>query len=502
MTNESQIALDGDFKGHPFRGNQYKKASDHSRTAVRSSMSAKRAENNGNTKEAKKAHRSAYHSHMAAAESATGKAKHYHRKMAKFHGGRSGMTMDSVAEFEHAPAYSDGSGKWHSYTMEAMKRKSDAQLKYILKDATEAADAGEKMGNPKAAQYRDEAHYASMELARRRKGGKQIMDSVSLDAADFNGYAVGKIMKDGKQAGRAVISLGDGKAMVFLGDSDEDRVHYKADNGEMRKFLWSDDDAEDMVEALLTHPQAGAEPEEEGAPDDVAAAIEAIKNHEVSRLVSSSLFVMPLEGEEIVFTDELRARVEAALGEPLVETVIPGLEAQITLVPQSKAKQEDPTPEPSPEPNQSEEQIGDSNGRTESLSKTSSWVIRNKETGEVVLETFDKRVVDQLNTKKYEAVPILEHLAAINKSIKGEPNPDLTPEPLPEPAPMPDPKAEDRAFLMSVIDGSAPDILEPELAGKIEAAYTRNSADAEMVSLFTQAVNAYTQAMLNATAGV
>lgn len=51
---------------------------------------------------------------------------------------------------------------------------------------------------------------------------------------------------------------------------------------------------------------------------------------------------------------------------------------------------------------------------TNSLSRTASWVIRNKETGEVIMETFDKKKVDALNTDKYEAVPIAEHLGSIN----------------------------------------------------------------------------------------
>lgn len=50
--------------------------------------------------------------------------------------------------------------------------------------------------------------------------------------------------------------------------------------------------------------------------------------------------------------------------------------------------------------------------------KTASWVIKNKETGEVIAETFDKKKVDALNKDKYEAVPILEHLQGINKDIK------------------------------------------------------------------------------------
>lgn len=44
-----------------------------------------------------------------------------------------------------------------------------------------------------------------------------------------------------------------------------------------------------------------------------------------------------------------------------------------------------------------------------------SWILRNKETGEVIMETFDRKKVDALNTKKYEAVPALKYLAELNK---------------------------------------------------------------------------------------
>ncbi len=46
--------------------------------------------------------------------------------------------------------------------------------------------------------------------------------------------------------------------------------------------------------------------------------------------------------------------------------------------------------------------------------RTTSWVIREKATGKVFLETFDKRKVDALNVAKYEAVPILEYLGSLN----------------------------------------------------------------------------------------
>lgn len=52
---------------------------------------------------------------------------------------------------------------------------------------------------------------------------------------------------------------------------------------------------------------------------------------------------------------------------------------------------------------------------TNSLSRTASWVIKNKQTGEVIMETFNKTVVDALNVEKYEAIPILEYLQSLNK---------------------------------------------------------------------------------------
>ena len=47
--------------------------------------------------------------------------------------------------------------------------------------------------------------------------------------------------------------------------------------------------------------------------------------------------------------------------------------------------------------------------------KPASWVIRFKATGEVICETFSPYVVAALNKAKYEAVPIGEYLASLNK---------------------------------------------------------------------------------------
>ena len=52
--------------------------------------------------------------------------------------------------------------------------------------------------------------------------------------------------------------------------------------------------------------------------------------------------------------------------------------------------------------------------------KTASWVIREKATRKVLFETFDTRKVKALNTKRYEAIPILEYLVDMNRKIKEE----------------------------------------------------------------------------------
>jgi hypothetical protein len=56
-----------------------------------------------------------------------------------------------------------------------------------------------------------------------------------------------------------------------------------------------------------------------------------------------------------------------------------------------------------------------------SLNRTASWVLRDKETKTAVMETFDPKVVERLNTDKYEAVPIGQYLGEINGRPKTAP---------------------------------------------------------------------------------
>lgn len=54
--------------------------------------------------------------------------------------------------------------------------------------------------------------------------------------------------------------------------------------------------------------------------------------------------------------------------------------------------------------------------------RTASWVIVNKATGEAVFETFSPKlfrlITEGENAEKYEAVPALEYLQALNARIK------------------------------------------------------------------------------------
>lgn len=45
---------------------------------------------------------------------------------------------------------------------------------------------------------------------------------------------------------------------------------------------------------------------------------------------------------------------------------------------------------------------------------TSSWVLRETATGRVIAETFDANKVAALNTARYEAVPVVQHLHEVN----------------------------------------------------------------------------------------
>ena len=50
--------------------------------------------------------------------------------------------------------------------------------------------------------------------------------------------------------------------------------------------------------------------------------------------------------------------------------------------------------------------------------KTASWVIKELGTGRIIIETYSQKVVGALNTTRYQAVPIQDHLAQLNRKLK------------------------------------------------------------------------------------
>lgn len=56
----------------------------------------------------------------------------------------------------------------------------------------------------------------------------------------------------------------------------------------------------------------------------------------------------------------------------------------------------------------------------ENSMKDASYVIIKKGTLEAVFETYNKKLLKHINTKKYKAIPIYEYLTKLNENIKNE----------------------------------------------------------------------------------
>jgi hypothetical protein len=49
--------------------------------------------------------------------------------------------------------------------------------------------------------------------------------------------------------------------------------------------------------------------------------------------------------------------------------------------------------------------------------KTASWIIVNRATGAAVFETFNENTARAINEKLYRAIPALEYLQELNKTL-------------------------------------------------------------------------------------
>lgn len=105
------------------------------------------------------------------------------------------------------------------------------------------------------------------------------------------------------------------------------------------------------LEAALSARDAAEEAAAAAQPDsDIERALELIREAKggVAQLGGSSFFTFDVDGDDAVFDDDMRAKVEALLGEKVKAVVLPGLEGQLSIVPASfnaDAGAPDPTPD-------------------------------------------------------------------------------------------------------------------------------------------------------------
>lgn len=132
-----------------------------------------------------------------------------------------------------------------------------------------------------------------------------------------------------------------------------------------------------------------------------------VKSETVDQAINAaneSVSQKPVDKDDVLrVADPTLADIERLTGLKPSETL---QTAQDELQRQSQAAQQNITTGSDTEPSQT-------------LRKTASWVIVDKNNNEALFETYDKNKVDALNTERYKAVPILEYLQGLNKNNKG-----------------------------------------------------------------------------------
>lgn len=399
------------------------------------------------------------------------------------------------------------------------------------------------------------------------------MDSAALDGVDEDGY-VGKVKKGDQVLGR--IDIGDdGKAMVYVGEAGDERVKGR----EGRPFMYSEDDAPEMVEALFVAEESPAAAQAEafaGPAKDRMAALKVLTDTGMNHWMSESqnkAVIAGLMGEEWqFFADKMKelAGVIAAMpktydqdgkgdeavahlhyfrgaadwyitekdmegrgteqafgladlygdgGElgyiSIIELTEAGVELDFHFEPKtigqirggaSDASEEQPK-EPAGGKTESGEQVDYTKMFDPAVIKEMNVIkhlrdsvlaAQHEGNSETVIESdrILSLFVDTLTPQEFKGYDhdkaegvLFAKLHEIEREL------GLGAESDPQ-------KDADRALFQSVIDGTVPDILAPDLADSLEAAFNRNQGDPEMVSLFEQAVAAYQNAMLAATANL
>ncbi len=405
------------------------------------------------------------------------------------------------------------------------------------------------------------------------RAGAKPEQSPALDGVDDDGY-VGKVKKGDQVLGR--IDIGDdGKAMVYVGEAGDERVK----GSEGRPFMYSEDDAPEMVEALFSAEEQPTTAQAEaftGPAKDRMDALKVLTDTGMNRWMSEAqnkAVIAGLMGEEWQFFadkmkelagtiatmpktydqdgkgDEAVAHLhyfrgagdwyitekdmegtgtEQAFGLAdlygdggelgyisIYELTEAGVELDFHFNPKTLGQIRGKTAaEEQPQQTAAPDALPDiSPDVPELIAAGFSRVLNNDyvrsvQAGDKKLQ-FNIRVTEDgfvvrltvgfsggitgaaaeigRTTDVGSAIAIADAEAAKRGAGDGQADPQ---------------KDADRALFQSVIDGTVPDILAPDLADTLEAAFNRNQDDPALVTLFEQAVATYQNAMLAATANL
>lgn len=164
-----------------------------------------------------------------------------------------------------------------------------------------------------------------------------------------------------------------------------------------------------LAQMISTDPRSG-----QPAPAPAAAPPlpEIIQQPETPALPAPAIAVSP--AGEAMTTDQQDAAARAAVAErqavldAVQERRNLGMTPDVERAQAMRFGQNDPVAANAPTELSGAPESKDVSGTT------SSWIIRDKATGEPVMETFDKKAADSVNKAKYEAVPAGQHLAELN----------------------------------------------------------------------------------------
>lgn len=304
-------------------------------------------------------------------------------------------------------------------------------------------------------------------------------DSVSMDGVDADGY-VGKVKKGGETVGR--IDIGDdGKAMVFIGASGDQRVVFPSGV----EATYSDEDAAEMIDSLFSAQAASAKSEAtEGPAKDRMAALKMLTDTGMNVWMSegqNKAVIAGLMGEEWkFFADKMKELSSVIGGMPKTYDQDGMGDAAVAHLHYFRGAADWYITEKDMEGKGTEQAFG--------LADLGYG-------GELGYISIDELISAGVELDFHFAPKTVGQIKG--KSEAGAPE---SQEKAPEVSPEDQQKQADQALFQSVIDGSITDILAPELADSLESAYYRQQTDPALVSLFEQAVSAYQNAMMSATA--